>query len=397
MALGAGYGMAEVQAPANETANLLEISSLIVDGKPLDSHAEGERRINPFPESVAFEFGARSNSSRLPIRLRYRLEGHEVGWHEGGCEMVVAIRFFDESNDQIAQKLFYARGDSSGWNGDLKTSTLTHRRETFTVPAKASRLWVVISSAGPPAAVGIFVVDDLVVRRLSSGNGLPDIVIQPPFDRQSPGLLTNQVPDGWMRDGYRPSMAKIVDLGVGLGARALAIWDDDPLGHAEWHTIKESAPRVVPGEQLVVEWNEMFSMGVGNVSEATYGRLAAGAYRFRVVETTPLGQPTGEEASIMVRVPPPLWGRPWFWAMVVTMLIAASLSGGRYITWRRMRREMLRLNHQRMLEQERLRIAQDIHDDLGARVTQISLASAMARGNSNFPEGARAAFDSISH
>ena len=60
MALGAGYGMAEVQAPANETTNLLEISSLIVDGKPLDSHAEGERRINPFPESVTFEFGARS-------------------------------------------------------------------------------------------------------------------------------------------------------------------------------------------------------------------------------------------------------------------------------------------------------------------------------------------------
>src|SRR6266446_7011814 len=321
-ALGAGHCLAEIPAPANQTKNLLEIRSLIVDGKPLDSHAEGEQRIGPFPESVTFEFGGRTNSSRLPIRLRYRLEGHEVGWHEGSCEMVVAIRFFDESDDQIAQNLFYARGDSSGWNGDLKTSTLTHRRETFTVPPKASRLWVVISSAGPPAAVGIFVVDDLVVRRLLSRNGLPDIVIQPPFDRQSAGLLTSQVPEGWMRDGYRPSMAKIVDLGIGLGARALAIWDDDPLGHAEWHTIKESAPRVVPGEQLVVEWNEMFSMGVGNVSEATYGRLAAGAYRFRVVETTPLGQPTGEEASIMVRVPPPLWGRPWFWAMVVTMLIA---------------------------------------------------------------------------
>src|SRR5260370_4440416 len=82
--------------------------------------------------------------------------------------------------------------------------------------------------------------------------------------------------------------------------------------------------------------------------------------------------------------------------MVVTVLVAASLLSGRYITWRRMRREMLRLNHQRMLEQERLRIAQDIHDDLGARVTQISLASAMAHSNSAFPDAARAAFDSTS-
>src|SRR5437016_69957 len=112
MALGAGYGMAQIQPPANQTTNLLEIRSLIVDGKPLDLHREGEKRINPFPKNVTFEFGARTNSSRLPIRLRYRLEGHEVGWHEGGCEMVVAIRFFDESDDQIAQNLFYARGDS---------------------------------------------------------------------------------------------------------------------------------------------------------------------------------------------------------------------------------------------------------------------------------------------
>ena len=46
---------------------------------------------------------------------------------------------------------------------------------------------------------------------------------------------------------------------------------------------------------------------------------------------------------------------------------------------------MLQLNQERVLEQERLRIAQDIHDDLGARVTQISLCSAMAQANPAFP------------
>ena len=61
-----------------------------------------------------------------------------------------------------------------------------------------------------------------------------------------------------------------------------------------------------------------------------------------------------------------------------------------------MRREMVRLKQQRALEQERLRIAHDIHDDLGARVTQISLLSAMAQDNPAFPEKARADFDKIS-
>jgi signal transduction histidine kinase len=43
-----------------------------------------------------------------------------------------------------------------------------------------------------------------------------------------------------------------------------------------------------------------------------------------------------------------------------------------------------------------LRIAHDIHDDLGARVTQISLLSAMAQDNPTFPEKARLDFDTIS-
>jgi len=60
-----------------------------------------------------------------------------------------------------------------------------------------------------------------------------------------------------------------------------------------------------------------------------------------------------------------------------------------------MRREVLRLKQLRVLEQERLRIARDIHDDLGARVTQISLLSAMAPDNSSFPQNAREDFDRI--
>lgn len=57
---------------------------------------------------------------------------------------------------------------------------------------------------------------------------------------------------------------------------------------------------------------------------------------------------------------------------------------------------MLCLRQERMLEQERLRIAQDIHDDLGARITQISLLSGISQNDPQFPEKALAAFDAIS-
>src|SRR5271170_6942645 len=88
--------------------------------------------------------------------------------------------------------------------------------------------------------------------------------------------------------------------------------------------------------------------------------------------------------------------QPGFGGGAAIAATALSVGISRYFVWHRMRREMVRLKQQRALEQERLRIAHDIHDDLGARVTQISLLSAMAQDNPAFPEKARADFDKVS-
>ncbi len=55
------------------------------------------------------------------------------------------------------------------------------------------------------------------------------------------------------------------------------------------------------------------------------------------------------------------------------------MAGGvRYATRKRMQHELEQLEGRRAIEAERMRIAQDIHDDMGARLTQISLASGLA-------------------
>ena len=153
---------------------------------------------------------------------------------------------------------------------------------------------------------------------------------------------------------------------------------------------------VTPGDSLVVEWNEMYSMGVGNFREADYGGLPAGSYRFRARGLDVMGMQTGIESSIGVFVPQPFWKTPWFWGLAFIAFLALLAGTSRYFVWHKMRREMDRLKHQRALEKERLRIAHDIHDDLGARVTQISLLSAMAQNNGTFPDKARTDFDRIS-
>ena len=376
-------------------AHALEIQGVTVEDKPVALSREGRVKLGTFPQNISINFGPAINSARNPVRLRYKLEGYDNVWRENNGAMTLTVRFYDEAGDQVGQKIFEVSGESAGWKGELKNSPLTHRRENIIVPPKATRLWIVISSAGPPAAVGVFVVDDLMISKIST-NGGAQVLLQSPFDHQEGGDATNRAPEGWIRDGTHPSMAKIVELGENPTTKAFAVLDDDPTGHAEWHNIMAYAPKVMPGDHLVVEWNEMFSLGLGNIRVAHYGSLPPGQFQFRVAEVSPFGLPTGDEAALALLVTLPFWKETWFWAMTILAGTLVLIAIVRYVIRHRMRAAMARLEQQRALEQERLRIAHDIHDDLGARVTQISLLSALAHDNPAFPEKARANFDQIS-
>ena len=390
-----GMGDVIAQNPsATSITNLLHIQTVEVSGHAMPLRRNGEVRLGPFPKDILFRFEANTNYGRLPIRVRYKLDGYESGWHEGGGEDYVGVRFFNDQVDQVSQDTFHITGESAGWKGSFKDSSLTHRRETVKVPPHASRLMLVISSAGPPETEGAYVMANLMVTSASTP---PVVLMQSPFDQQPyDDDDTNQAPRNWTRDGNHASMAKIVQIGKDLVTKAFAILDDDPFSHAEWHSTMDSMPRVAPGDDLVVEWNEMYSLGAGHIQTARYDDLAVGDYKFRVEEVDLFGQPTGEEASLTITVPPPFWRMPWFWGAVLAGASATVFGGWRYLEWVRIQREMGHLKSQQALEQERLRIAHDIHDDLGARVTQISLLSAMSVNNPAFPDKAREDFDRIS-
>jgi signal transduction histidine kinase len=363
------------QTQPAENRESLRIRAVTVNDKSVTPR-RGQVNLGPSPGNITFFFGAPSNSIS-PVRIRYKLDGVDTKWRDGVCVMTVTARFFNAAGDQVGQTIFNASGESAGWTGSLNTSPLTHRREAVTVPPQAARLWIVISSAGPPATVGVYVVANLVVSKRSDTEA-PIVLIDSPFERQS-NSDTNAAPSGWKTDGIVPSMAKIVTLGRAPVQRAFAILDDDRVSHAEWRTVMESAPVVSPGDQILIEWNEMYSIGVGDITAAHYTNLPQGSYQFHVEGSDIFGKPSGAEASLMALVPPPFWKTSWFWSVVATLAFTTVLGGGRYLAWRRMRHEVLRLKNQQALDNERLRIAQDIHDDLGARITEISLASALAQ------------------
>ena len=363
-----------------------------VDGKEISASSDRGLNLGPLPSNTVFQFHPSPVSELPDLRIRYKLDGYDTNWHDGGCYMFLEARFFNEAGDEVGQQDFKVTGESKGWKGSLADSAPVHRHETVTVPPQATRMLVVISSGGPPATIGVYAVASLTVANITS-NSAPVALIKFPADH---GLSSGTNATGWIRDGNVPSMAKIVTIGHSPPQEALAILDNNPTSHAEWHNILTSATTVAPGDHLILEWDEMFSMGVADLHAGSYRNLPKGHYIFRAAEFDMFGKPTGTEYAVPVVVSPPLWQAPWFWPICAFLAAAMMMGNWRYIAWRRVRNEMLRLKSQEALEKERLRIAQDIHDDLGARVTEISLASALAKKNAGSLDAANEDFDRIS-
>ena len=123
----------------------------------------------------------------------------------------------------------------------------------------------------------------------------------------------------------------------------------------------------------------------GTKRVASYNFLPAGPYSFQVVacNNDSIWNETG--ASFGFEVLPYFWQTTWFRLLTLAVLLAASGGLVWFDTRRRMRRKLERAERQRDIERERSRIAQDIHDDLGAQLTRITMMSEWARGDLRDP------------
>ena len=137
-------------------------------------------------------------------------------------------------------------------------------------------------------------------------------------------------------------------------------------------------------EGLDTDWVD----AMGNRT-ATYTSVPPGRYRFRVAACNSDGLWSGAEAGLPLTIRPQLWETRWFrlCAFGLSLLsVAGSIS---WVLHRRHGRALRAIAQQHALEQERARIAQDLHDDLGAGLAQISFASAMAQNPAMAPDTGR--------
>ena len=120
---------------------------------------------------------------------------------------------------------------------------------------------------------------------------------------------------------------------------------------------------------------------IGDRRITEYRNLPPGNFRFEVEATSGNGLWSASPAFVDIVIAPHFWQTRWF-QIVVTF---ASLSIVAASVWllerRRTRRKIEGLKRRQAVEAERARIARDLHDDIGASLTQMALQSQLAERN----------------
>lgn len=113
----------------------------------------------------------------------------------------------------------------------------------------------------------------------------------------------------------------------------------------------------------------------GNDRAVHYGRLPFGKYRFRVRVSR--GDNVWHEMSapFAFQLNPPLWRSDGALASFAILAIGLVALGVRQVYHRRLRHRLAQLAQQQAMEKERMRIAQNMHDELGSKLTRVCYLS----------------------
>jgi ligand-binding sensor domain-containing protein/signal transduction histidine kinase len=123
----------------------------------------------------------------------------------------------------------------------------------------------------------------------------------------------------------------------------------------------------------------------GTRRTAFYSYVPPGDYRFRVAACNSDGVWDASGTSLALRVLPCFWQTWWFMGLAAAGMLGSVTGGVRIVEKRRTQRRLKSLEQERLLERERRRIAQDLHDEMGAKLCRISFLSAHARRSEQMP------------
>jgi ligand-binding sensor domain-containing protein/signal transduction histidine kinase len=134
-----------------------------------------------------------------------------------------------------------------------------------------------------------------------------------------------------------------------------------------------------------LEGHETAWTEAGDTRVAYYSNLAPGHYFFHVTAGNEDGVPNETGSVLEITVQPQFWQTGWFLAALIVFFLGMVVAVVRYLSTQKLHRQLQALQQREALEKERSRIARDLHDQLGANLTQVALLGEMAETDKNSP------------
>ena len=352
----------------------LKLRQVLVDDAARPPRADATPLVvGPGLHRLDFDFGFPAGVQADPLAVKCRLDGFDEDWHPAASGMTLTFEMLDKEDKLLARTAFLATRSTPGWGSDVLDSRLNPRSEPLFVPESTRRIRVVMSS-GAPDTTGCWVIDDLSLIR--SGKPEVNLWANGGFDM---GERTDQIggiPEGWTRGGSEPAIARLMQ-----GASPeLGLLDAEQDHSAFWTSTQNLNVRPAPGgETFRLAWMEAYNVISGSLLRATYLNVPPGKYTFRAIAVSDsLGRRTSQLAFPVV-IRQPFWKQAWF----LPLLAAAGVM---FVGWgffrnyrRRARARIAAIKQASALERDRARIARDMHDDLGTRVSLMKHAASVVR------------------
>jgi ligand-binding sensor domain-containing protein/signal transduction histidine kinase len=123
-----------------------------------------------------------------------------------------------------------------------------------------------------------------------------------------------------------------------------------------------------------------------NVRTVHYSKLPHRDYQFQVQACNEDGVWSEHPGALAIKVLPPFWHTWWFITLTSAGLLGMIVGSVHYVSTQRLQRQVAALRQKEALEKERARIARDIHDQVGANLTQLSLLGELVESDKDHPK-----------
>jgi ligand-binding sensor domain-containing protein/two-component sensor histidine kinase len=178
-------------------------------------------------------------------------------------------------------------------------------------------------------------------------------------------------PDSIAINQYLPTIVisdiKVMDVRVKGEPSELILSHDQNFVSIEFSALDFSIPKQNKYSYILQGFQETWISTDGSNRTATYTNLPSGEFTFLVKGTNEDGIWNETPASIKIIINPPFWQTWWFSTFVVLIVVFLIYYFG-----------TIRVKSQLEIEKLKLKIASDLHDNIGAGLTEISILSEVA-------------------